>query len=308
MSEPIQIRMGGYGPPTTSFSRALKFIGERLVSELGDRVDVKYVWNIMDLGYRGEDILWLVESGILSLGYQSTSYQTDRIPELGFADLPFLFQTTAQARAAIDGELGAYFTSKIEEKTNFCILGYFENGFRKISNRLRAIHAPADLTGMRICVLPSDVHVKTFERLGAVPLKWDLTEVIEGVKTGTTDAQENPFSNTVTYGVHKFHKFHTLTNHFYLSRSIFLHRTSFDAWPGDVQLAMRNAVSDAVLFQRDIAIVDEEEARRKIEAEGCEIVELSSGEHAQFVAAVRPVVSDFRRTYGDNLFGLVPKA
>ena len=28
--------------------------------------------------------------------------QTDRIPDLGFADLPFIFQTTAQARAAID--------------------------------------------------------------------------------------------------------------------------------------------------------------------------------------------------------------
>ena len=308
MSEPIQIRMGGYGPPTTSFSRALKFIGDRLEAEFGDRVDIKYVWNIMDLGYRGEEILWLVESGVLSLGYQSTSYQTDRIPELGFADLPFIFQTTAQARAAIDGEIGAYFTRKIEEKANYRILGYFENGFRKISNRLRPVHLPADLAGMRIRVLPSDVQVKTFELLGAVPLKWDLTEAIAGVKAGTIDAQENPFSNTVTYGVHKFHKFHTLTNHFYLSRPIFLHRNSFDAWPVDIQDGMRNAVRDAVLFQRDLAVAEEEEARRKIEADGGEIVEISADEHAKFAEAVRPVLGDFRRTYGDDLFGLVPNA
>ena len=26
----IQIRMGGYGPPTTGFSKSLKFIGDRL--------------------------------------------------------------------------------------------------------------------------------------------------------------------------------------------------------------------------------------------------------------------------------------
>ena len=83
-NDTIQIRMGGYGPPTTGFSKALKFIGDRLLDEFGDRVDVKYVWNIMDLGYRGEDILWLVESGILTLGYQSSSYLTDRVPELGF--------------------------------------------------------------------------------------------------------------------------------------------------------------------------------------------------------------------------------
>ena len=82
MHDTIKIRLGGYGPETTAFSRALKFVGDRLESEFGDRIYVKYVFNIMDLGYRGEDILWLVESGLLTVGYQSSSYLTDRVPEL----------------------------------------------------------------------------------------------------------------------------------------------------------------------------------------------------------------------------------
>src|ERR1700723_1502756 len=106
MTNPITIRMGGYGPPTTSFSRSLKLIGDALTTEFGDRVDVKYVWNIMDFGYRAEEILWLVEDGVLSLGYQSSSYLTDRVPELGFFHLPFLFEQRDQARAAMDGALG----------------------------------------------------------------------------------------------------------------------------------------------------------------------------------------------------------
>ena len=73
MSEPIQIRMGGYGPPTTGFSRALEFIGDKIAAEFGNRVDIKYVFNIMDLGYKAEDILWLVEHGLLTMGYQSSS-------------------------------------------------------------------------------------------------------------------------------------------------------------------------------------------------------------------------------------------
>src|SRR5512145_1736005 len=115
----IQIRMGGYGPDTTGFSRALKLIGDRLRAQFGDRVDVKYVWNIMDLGYRAEDILWLVEHGLLTLGYQSSSYLTDRVPELALVDLPFLFKTTEQARAAIDGELGRMLARKIEERADY---------------------------------------------------------------------------------------------------------------------------------------------------------------------------------------------
>src|ERR1700741_709902 len=114
-----QIRMGGYGPATTGFSKALKLIGDRLTAEFGERVDIKYVWNIMDLGYRADDILWLVEHGLLTLGYQSSSYLTDRVPELGFVALPFLFPDTQAARAAMDGALGQRLARKIEERVGY---------------------------------------------------------------------------------------------------------------------------------------------------------------------------------------------
>src|SRR5262245_5503772 len=304
MPDPIQIRMGGYGPPTTGFSRALKRIGDRLLAEFGERVEVKYVWNIMDLGYRAEDILWLVEHGLLTLGYQSSSYLTDRVPELGIVDLPFLFADTRSARAAMDGALGDVLAGKIEERVNFRVLGWFENGFRHISNRVREVCTPADLAGMRIRVLPSKVQARTFELLGAVPMPMDLTQAIEMIVAGTIDAQENPLSNTVTYGVHTFHRFHTLSNHFYISRPIFLHRTTFDAWPADLQRAMRSAITDAIAFQRELHEQEEEDARKAIEVQGCEIVQLSAAEHAAFVAAVAPLLNDARATFGRALFDL----
>ena len=304
MSNPIQIRMGGYGPATTGFSRALKVIGDRLTAEFGDRVEVKYVWNIMELGYRAEDILWLVEHGLLTLGYQSSSYLTDRVPELGIVDLPFLFARTHAARAAMDGALGDVLAHKIEERVNYRVLGWFENGFRHISNRVRPVQAPADLAGLRIRVLPSKVQARTFELLGAVPMRMDLTQAIEMITAGTIDAQENPLSNTVTYGVHKFHRFHTLSNHFYISRPIFLHRAAFDAWPGDLQRAMRDAVTEAITFQRKLHVQEEEDARKAIEAQGCQIVELSAAEHDAFASAVEPLLNEARATFGRALFDL----
>jgi len=301
MAQPIQIRMGGYGPPSTGFSRALKMIGDRLVAGFGDRVSVRYVWNIMDLGYRAEDILWLVEHGLLTLGYQSSSYLTDRVPELGLVDLPFLFTDTAQARAAIDGNLGRMLARKIEQRVDYRILGFFENGFRHISNRMRSIHTPADLAGLRIRVLPSEVQARTFALLGAVPLRLDLTEAIAAIAKGEIDAQENPLSNTVTYGVHKFHRFHTLSNHFYISRPIFVHRPSFDGWPDDLKSAMQAEVAEAVAFQRDLHEREEEEGRSAIEAAGGAVAGLSDAEHAAFVAAVRPLHDEARSQYAADL-------
>ena len=308
MPAPIQIRMGGYGPASTGFSRALEFIGDRLGAEFGDRVEVKYVWNIMELGYRAEDILWLVEHGLLTLGYQSSSYLTDRVPELGIVDLPFLFARTEHARAAMDGALGEALARKIEERVSYRILGWFENGFRHVSNRVREVRAHADLAGLSIRVLPSKVQARTFELLGAVPLRMDLTQALEMITAGTIDAQENPLSNTVTYGVHKFHRFHTLSNHFYVSRPIFIHRDAFDAWPADLQRAMRSAVMGAVAFQRERHVQEEEDAREAITAQGCEIVELTAAEHEAFAAAVQPLLKEARGTYGQELFDLTQQA
>src|SRR5262245_51545377 len=71
---PIRILMGGYGPASTGFSRALERIGDRLEARFGDEVDVKYVYNVLDLGYREDDLNWMVEDGVLSLAYQSSGY------------------------------------------------------------------------------------------------------------------------------------------------------------------------------------------------------------------------------------------
>jgi tripartite ATP-independent transporter DctP family solute receptor len=302
---PIRIVMGGYGPPATGFSQALKRIGDRVQQRFGGEVEVKYVYNILDLGYRGEDILWLVEQGLLTLGYQSSSYLTERVHDLGAADLPFIFADAPQARASMDGRLGQLLTARIEAQMNYRILGYFENGFRHISNRLRPIHTPADMKGMKIRVLPSQVQARTFELLGADPKMMDLSEAIEAVKAGTIDAQENPFANTVTYGVHKYHRFHSATNHFYLSRPIFVHRPTFDAWPRPLQEAMREAVHDAVGFQRESHVKEEEDAMSAIRAEGGEILELTRQGHEAFVAAVTPLYGEARRQYGRDVLSLL---
>jgi len=307
MSNAIRIRMGGYGPPSTGFSKSLKLIGDKLGAQFGSDVTIDYVFNIMDHGHKAEDILTLVENGEITLGYQSSSYLTDRVPELGFVDLPFLFSSNAQARAAMDGALGEFLARKTEERINYRILGWFENGFRHISNRLRPIHRPADMAGMKIRVLPSEIHRRTFDLLGAVAMRMDLTEAIGMIKAGTLDAQENPLANTVTYGVHKFHKFHTLSNHFYISRPIFLHRPSFESWRDGLKRAMQSAVSEAVAYQRKLAVEEHEESYRAIEAAGCEINALTPNELELFVAAIQPLLADARKTYGDAMFKMVPQ-
>ena len=62
------------------------------------------------------------------------------------------------------------------------------------------------------------------------------------------------------------------------------------------------AIGDAVAFQRELHEREEEEARRAIEAQGCEIVELDAAGHKAFATAVQPIYQEARHAYGDDLF------
>ena len=307
MSDPIRITLGGYGPANTTCSRGLKVLGDTLIAQFGDEIAVHTVWNVMDFGYKASDLLWMAETGVLSLTYQSTSYIADRVPELDFVDLLFLFDNLTQARAAMDGALGAWMTQKIEERIpGYRVLGFFENGYRHMSNRLHPVRALADLKDMKIRLMPGETHRRSFELLGAIPCPLDLKPGLEAIMSGAVDAQENPLANTADYGAHKAHRFHTLSGHCYHSRGLYMNRAQFDAWPKALQDGMRAAARRAVLAQRDLAVEEEHLARKTIEAAGGEVIELTPAARAALVQAVAPLHDEARRRFGDAVFGMIP--
>ncbi len=298
---PYEIVMGGYGPESTGFSAALRMMGAHLESRFGTDVNIRYVYNVMDLGYQMGDILWLVENGLLTMGYASSSYMTEQVTELNIADLPFLFTTAKQARSAMDGSLGRMLSAATESIMNYRVLGYFENGFRHVSSRLRPINSLEDMKDLHIRVLPSQILFDAFTLLGANPEIMDLSEALRRVQNNLIDAQENPLANAVAYNIHKFHKYHTITNHAYLSRPIFFHKQTFDSWPPELQSEMQIAITSAVAFQRGLHDEEEEEAANIIQAEGGEIITLTDSEIDRFRSVIRPLYVQASELHGPEL-------
>ena len=64
---------------------------------------------------------------------------------------------------------------------------------------------------------------------------------------------------------------------------------------------MNEAVQEAVVFQRGLAVEEAKEARASIEKQGCEIVDLTPDEHDEFVKAVKPQLDDARQVFGDEI-------
>lgn len=293
-AEPISIRFGGYAPRETTHGRAMERFRDALIARLGDRVAVECEWNILDRDSRSDALLAETESGALTLCYFSTSPLAARAPGLAVLDLPFLFDRSEQAHARLDGELGGTLGAELEAVSEYRVLGFWDNGLRHISNRLRPVHRPDDVAGLRLRLQPNAWHERFFRALGADPVLVDLKEAIALIASGGVDAQENPLANTFTYGVGAHHPYLTRSAHLYGARALLAHAPSFDAWPQDVQQAVWDSAREAIVQQRSEASAAEDAARGKLEAQGVTILDLDDAFRAAFRAVASPVVQAFR--------------
>ncbi len=301
VDEPVHIVLAGYGPSTSSFSQGLTLIGNRLEAKFPDQVQVSYVYNILELGYSGASAqMDLVEKDALTMGYVTMS---TGIPALEIAALPFLFTDNESVRAAMDGPLGQSAIDSIEANSELKILGFYENGFRHVSNSVRSVRTPSDLTDLKIRVLA--IQKETLELLGAAPLVTALPLVYPGLTSGELEGQENPFENVITYRMFESQKFYTKTYHSYMSRPMFVHESTFNSWPIALQTEFQVAVDEAIAVQRALHDQAEIDAEDFIKEYGGEVVDLTAEERQLFVDAVAPIYANARAQYSPKLLALV---
>jgi TRAP-type C4-dicarboxylate transport system substrate-binding protein len=280
------IRIAGYAPEGSTHTTALRDIARTFGEQTGWAVEV--IPNIMDLGHANTDLFDLTESGELTMCYFSSSYLCDRVPELSEIDRPFRFESLAEAHDALDGQLGRHLAEAVGAATGFEVLGFWDNGFRHLTNRLRPVHTPEDVEGMRVRLQPNEEHVALIASWGGIPIPCELSAGIRMIEEGEVDAQENPLANTVAYGVERHHPHVTMTAHLYGARGVFANAATLSAMPTDVVRTLRDAVTAAAASQRRKAAEYEEQLRRDLEAKDLRFVDLSTAERAAFRPWSRP--------------------
>jgi len=296
------IRIGGYAPADSTHSLALARLRDRLIARLGDQVSVEILWNILDEGRPAPDLLEMVEAGELTFCYFSTSYLGQRVPELNVLEVPFLFDSLQAAHRSLDGALGQALTAATERQTGLTALGYWDNGFRHFTNRLRPVTRPADCAGMTVRLQPNRYHEAMIESWGAIPVPVELKAGIAKIASGEVDAQENPLANMVAYGVDQVHRYATMTGHLYGARGLYANPDQVAAWPAHIVAEVREAVGDAITFQRAAAADKELELRTRLEGEGLQFTDLSSQERDAFRQASAEVIAAAHGELDPELF------
>jgi TRAP-type C4-dicarboxylate transport system substrate-binding protein len=299
---PIAIRFGGYQPPASIHNQAARRFGEVLEARLGDRVGFELIGSVLDLGRPSAELPVMVEAGELACCYMSTVRFSDAVPELQILELPFVVRDRATVWTALDGRLGAFFTERMHAATPFRVLGFWDNGFRHISNKVRPIRTPRDCRGLRIRTQSSALHGETFRALGFVPLAVDIKQFVAEIAGDRFDAQDNPLTSIYVFGVHRHHPYITLTGHFFGASFLLCNARQYRAWPAEVRRAVDEAAAEATARQRQLAVSEDDDVLARLDPRETEVIEPTPDELAEFVGAVQPVVNAYRPRFAPELF------
>lgn len=298
-----EIRVGGYAPAASVHGRALDHFAEFVRRESNGEISVEVMYNVMDSGRPMADLLDMVISGELTWCYFSTSYLGGSVPAVDALEIPFLFDTLGDAHSALDGAFGAALSSAVAAVHPVDVLGYWDNGFRHLTNCERPIRTPADCAGLSIRLQPNRIHAALMEGWGMKPFPVELSEGIRMIDAGEVDAQENPLANTRAYGVSHHHV--TLSAHLYGARALLANRAAMGELGGPTADLVGRAARDAIEFQRAAAQRYEVDLRRDFEIEGRQVVDLTSAERTAFVDAARPVIDQARSEVPRDLLCLL---
>jgi TRAP-type C4-dicarboxylate transport system substrate-binding protein len=302
LMDPIVVKLGGYQGPASINTRSAARFGEVLECALGERIKFELVGDVLALGRKSGALPEMVESGELTLCYMSTVRFAPAVPELKVLELPFIVRDRPTAMRALDGELGALFTQRMHERTPFRVLGFWDNGFRHFTNRIRPIRTPADCRGLRIRTQMSELHAEAFRTLGFEAIPADIKEFVEQVRTDRFQAQENPLTNTFHFGVQRLHRYITLSGHLFGASVLVCNSKLYQSWPTQVQRAVDLAAREATAQQRSLAAQGDKDVLAEVDPRENEVIELSPDEHDAFVKAVAPMHARHRKSLDAKLF------
>ena len=240
----------------------------------GDDIDFKFVSDVGDLGYKAIDLLSLVEDGQIDCCYFFSSYLTERVNELNIFEIPFQISSREMVYNLLDGEIGEYLSNKVELKTGYKVIGWWDNGIRHLSSNKKNIKSIDDCKNLIIRIAKNSMHKMAFESLGFTTKFVDVKNLKNAIIQNDIDTQENPLTNIINYGIEKYHKYITLSSHLYGTSILLCNKKKYYSWDKLFRDNLNNLTKRATAYQRQLAIDEDAKCMKYLKMNGAEIIEL----------------------------------
>jgi len=246
------LRIAGYQGLSSILTQGLACLVETL-KQSGWTSDIDWVPNVTDHQEKAADLFASIENGTRHIGYMASGYLSARVPELEVMELPFTIDNRETALAALDRSAGEILRQAVHEKTGFHVLGFWDNGFRHLSNAVRPIQQPSDAVGLKIRTLDSALYRATLDAIGFKAVTSDVKDLVSWIAQDIVQAQENPLTNYMGFELWKHHPYVSLTHHFYGVLLLVCPLAWYDTLNQEERQLLAHAVKASTALQRQLA-------------------------------------------------------
>jgi tripartite ATP-independent transporter DctP family solute receptor len=224
-------------------------------------------------------------------------------PKLGIVDLPFLFNSRAHLRAALnnDNPFVKQLLDDVAKESGIRILSLNPYGFRHLTTKDKEIKEPKDLSGLKIRTMEIVPHQEMVKALGASPVPIPYLELYTSLQTGVVFGQENTPSNMIQQKFYQVQKNLTATQHVMTVGALIANEDWYRGLTPELRKAVHDAVREADLAHDGVGAVQDYLAMEKLKSLGMNIYTPTPAETAKFrQASEAPVRAWAEKQWGKD--------
>ena len=275
---------------------SVKKFAELLSQKSGGKLTAK----LFASGSLGNDVTMIsaLRGGTQEMVVPDSSTLASLVKDFGVLNLPFTINSEQEADALLDGPLGKKLLDQLPEK-GLIGLGYWENGFRHVTNSKRPIATAEDFAGLKVRVIQNPLFIETFNTLGANATPMPFTELYTALEQKAVDGQENPTATILASKFYEVQKHLVLSKHIYSAWVLLLSKKTWDGLSADDKKALQEAAREATLFERKTIREFGDKALGELKQKGMQVTELSAADQAKLRTKLQPVVAKFSKDFGE---------
>ena len=291
------IKFATQNPKGHPITQGMEKFAEIVAAKSGGKIKV----NLFPGGTLGSDQanVSALQGGTLEMASMNSGILSNQVKEFAIYDFPFMFANEKEADAVVDGPFGQKMHAKLEPK-GLVGLGYYELGFRNITNNRRAINKVEDLAGLKLRVIPNPINVDWVKALGANPTPLPFPEVYGALEQNAIDGQENPVTVIAANNLYEVQKHLVISNHQYNPQSVLISKKFWDGLTPDQKKIVADAAKESAKFQRQQARGAVASAMDAIKKGGTQVTQLAPAEMDKMRDRMRPVTAKYAVQVGQE--------
>jgi len=273
--------------PTHTVHQAMLYMKDRLEALSGGQMSLD-IYPSAQLGSEREAIE-LLQIGSIAMTKVSAAPLEGFVPEMKIFNLPYLFRDHAHVLEVLDSEIGQeLLLAPIPVRLRG--LGYYDAGSRSFYTKDKPVLGPDDLDGLKIRVQESQTAMQMVRALGGSPTPIAFGELYTALQQGVVDGAENNPPSFYTSRHYEVARYYTLDEHTAVPDLLLISTRVWDSLTEEQQGWLQQAVTDSVVFQRELWQRDTQAALDAVEADGVKILR---PDKSAFEARVQALLTEY---------------